>query len=471
MNLDALRERVRSLSLRTRIAILAAGSVAVGVCLVAGGAYFVARHELIRGVDSALDQRAFFVQHVVAEQDGIGVFPPRFRDGGLGLVTQVVDSSGNVVQSLAPGSDVIPVTDRDRATAASAAPTDGSRGDVRIRGMHVRTRTLPIGGGQAVMVATQIDYIDHTLYRYALILFLLSILGIVGAALVGQLVARSAMRPVDRLTRALEHVGRTQEFDASIDIDRADELGRLGASFNAMLAALAESREQQQRLVHDANHELRTPLTSLRTNIEVLARERSMEPDERDRLLADLNTEIAELSNLVGELVDLATAPSAAEEEVQDVRLDEVMGEVVERARRRTGQRIEVTTEPIVVRARPGQLERAVSNVVDNACKWNPKTQVIEVVLSEGRLEVRDRGPGIAADDLPYVFDRFFRAPAARALPGSGLGLAITKQVIEDAGGRVFAQPRDGGGVVVGFELEATKALDEIEIPEEKEAI
>ncbi len=468
MNVEQFRERVRSLSLRSRIAILAAGSVAVAVCLVAGGAYFVARHELIRGIDSALDERAYFVQRAYAQG-----FPPRFGPGGLGVVTQIIDSSGSVVYPSPSNEDVLPVGARDRGVASSTSATTGRRADFRMNGVHVRMRVAALGDGHAVMVATQINYIDHTLARYALILLMLSVLGIVGAAFVGLLVARSAVRPVDRLTRALEHVGRTQEFDASIDIDRADELGRLGASFNAMLAALRESRDQQHRLVHDASHELRTPLTSLRTNIEVLSRERLMDPDERARLLADLNTEISELSNLLGELVDLATAHSAAEEEIADTPLDEIADEVVERARRRTGQTIELTTEPAIVRSRPVHLERAVSNIVDNACKWNPKPEPIEVVQSGGRFVVKDRGPGIDEADIPFVFDRFFRAAAARALPGSGLGLAIVKQVIEESGGRVFADVREGGGAIVGFELDAVSALEEIEptTSEDKEAI
>jgi two-component system sensor histidine kinase MprB len=237
-------------------------------------------------------------------------------------------------------------------------------------------------------------------------------------------------------------------------VERNDELGRLAASFNAMLHALSESRDQQQRLVTDASHELRTPLTSLRTNIEVLSRITEMDPDDRSRLLADLNIEMAELTNLVGELVDLATAPGGTDEEQRDVRLDEIALQAVDRARFRSGQHIEVDAEPTVVHARPVQLERAVTNVLHNACKWNPAGDgAIQVSVRRGRYEVRDHGPGIEPDDLPYVFDRFYRAPAARSTPGSGLGLAITKQVVESNGGRVWASAAPDGGAVVGFEL------------------
>src|SRR5581483_8504523 len=200
------------------------------------------------------------------------------------------------------------------------------------------------------------------------------------------------------LTDAAEHVARTQELESSLDIKRSDELGRLGAAFNAMLAALAQSRDQQQRLIHDASHELRTPLTSLRTNIEMLSRGSSIAESEQVHMLADLNVEIVELANLVEELVDLATASGGTDEEVQDARLDDVVHELAERARRRTGQTIEVSADPMTVKARPTQLERAVSNVIDNACKWNPKEQPIDVTVRGGRFEVADRGPGIDAD-------------------------------------------------------------------------
>ncbi len=456
------RDLFRSFGLRTRIAVLAAGSVAVAVLLVAGGAWFVARQELVGGVRQQLDARAQLMQRQ-AQQTGLDGFG--FR-GRFGFLTEVVDSSGNVVVPLTPDGQSFPVGAAERAVAASDVNAKGSWGSIRVSGLHLLTRTMPLGDGHAIVVAQQVDAIDSALDHFAVILFILSLLGIAGAAFVGRLVARSAVRPVERLTEAAEHVARTQDLTASIDVDRNDEIGRLSATFNGMLQALAESRDQQQRLIHDASHELRTPLTSVRTNIEMLAREDSIAPKERAQMLADLNVEMEELTNLVTELVDLATATGGTDEEITDVRLDDVIVEAAERARRRTGQQLDVSTEPVVVRARPTQIERAVSNVIDNACKWSAKGELIDVSLSGGRFEVADRGPGIDAGDLPYVFDRFYRASSARSMPGSGLGLAIVKQVVDEAGGSVFAQPRDGGGAIVGFELPASLALEEIEVAE-----
>jgi two-component system sensor histidine kinase MprB len=218
-----------------------------------------------------------------------------------------------------------------------------------------------------------------------------------------------------------------------------------------MLAALARSRRQQQQLVQDAGHELRTPLTSLRTNIEVLARHRDLPTDQRDALMADLRSELGELTALVDELV-LVASDQRDDEPARPVALDELVGLVVERARRR-GRAVRVEGRGAAVLAPPGALERVVTNLLDNAAKFGAPDRDVEVQLAGGRVAVRDHGPGIAPVDQPRVFDRFYRARDARPLPGSGLGLAIVRQVVAANGGTVFAENHPGGGAVVGFEL------------------
>ena len=257
---------------------------------------------------------------------------------------------------------------------------------------------------------------------------------------------RTALAPVRRLTEATEHVSETRDLERRIPSDGRDELSRLAASFNTMLEALADSARAQRQLVSDASHELRTPLTSLRTNIEVLARGQSMAPDERDRLLRDIVDQLAEMTALVAELVELARGDQRPLRP-EDVRLDLVVADALERVRRNwPGVEFQAALEETTVDGTRATIERAVSNLLDNAAKWSPPGSRVEVSVREGQVVVRDRGPGIDDDDLPYVFDRFYRAPGARGMPGSGLGLAIVRQVAQAHGGDVVAENAEGGG-------------------------
>src|SRR5205823_1261361 len=279
-------------------------------------------------------------------------------------------------------------------------------------------------------------------------LFLIALGGVAIAGGLGLAVAQTALAPVRRLTQTTEHVAETQDLSERIEVHGEDELSRLAASFNTMLAALEESARSQRQLVSDASHELRTPLTSLRTNIEVLARDRKMPDEEREKLLNDVVGQLSEMTALVTELVELARGGTHPEE-AEDIRLDLSVGEVVGRAERDFPQ-VEFVTDlqPSGLYGVRSTIARAVSNLLDNAAKWSPPGAQVEVAVREGQVIVRDHGPGIDEDDLPYVFDRFYRAPAARKLPGSGLGLAIVKQVAEAHGGAGGAERAEGGGTL-----------------------
>jgi len=261
---------------------------------------------------------------------------------------------------------------------------------------------------------------------------------------------------VTRLTRAAERVATTQDLAASIDVRRRDELGRLASSLNAMLAALGTSREQQRDLIRDASHELQTPLTSLRTNVEVLAGRPHMPETERRRLLADVSQQVAELTALMDNLVELARDTDTPTEETTEIDLDRLVTDAVDRARLRAPDvTIELDLEPTRVEGRRHQLERAIVNVLDNACKWSPPAGRVEVRLHNGTITVRDHGAGIDREDVPRVVDRFYRAPAARAMPGSGLGLAIVRRVVDAHGGSVALEPAPGGGTIARIHLPA----------------
>jgi two-component system sensor histidine kinase MprB len=259
------------------------------------------------------------------------------------------------------------------------------------------------------------------------------------------------MRPVKRLTAATEHVAETQDLRSSITLRQRGELGRLATSFNAMLHALDQSRAQQRQLVADAGHELRTPLTSLRTNIEVLATQPGMLEVERERLMADVISELTELSALVGAVVELAQEDASPDGEFLEIHLDELVTEAVDRARRHAPEltiRL-ITLEPTLVRGQEYPIERALTNILDNACKWSPPGGSVEVTLANSEVTGRDHGPGIDPVDLPHVFDRFYRAPAARPLPGSGLGLSIVRRVMDLHDGSVSIESTQGDGTLV----------------------
>jgi two-component system, OmpR family, sensor histidine kinase MprB len=375
---------------------------------------------------------------------------PRDALGGITGYAQFVNARGEVI---GPGSNLVdlPVTAQTIAVARGEAPAFSS--DETINGIHARVLTRRVGKGRAVQAVRSLEGVDDTLRQLALILALVSLGGIGLAVLLGVLVGRTALGPVQRLTEAAEHVAATRDLSRRIDAGGRDELARLAVSFNTMLAALERSLVAQRQLVADASHELRTPLTSLRTNVEVLADADRLPPGDRERLLGDVVAQLEELTALVGDLIDLAREeeqPPVAE----DVRVDELVVAAVERTRRHApDRRFLLELEPCTVWGSPQRLERAVANLLDNAVKWGPDGKPIEVTLADGVLAVRDHGTGFAEDDLDHVFDRFYRAPSARGLPGSGLGLAIVRQVAENHGGNVTAANAAGGGGVLRLRL------------------
>ncbi|MDO8209468.1 HAMP domain-containing sensor histidine kinase [Conexibacter sp. CPCC 206217] len=503
------------MTLRRRLALVAAAAVAVAIVLASGIVYVVVRGELRGQLDGELRQvadsplrlrvmidgggdrlsgpavagggagldgaaggggAAIEIQPppVVAARPGGAPPPPQDRERRLGLAGRyatprdalglqttyvaLIDADGNRVWPPG-GAPALPVGGSARAVAAGEH--DAFFSDARINDTGVRVLTSPLRPGFAVQVARPLTDVDRTLDRLALVLVLVSLGGIALAAALGRLVARTALRPVGQLTAAVEHVGETGDLTRRIEVGGSagaggseDEIARLARSFNAMLAALEVSVGRQRQLVADASHELRTPLTSLRTNIEVLTLPAGLPADERERLLRDVVEQLDELSGLVGDLVELAREeePSVS---VEDVRLDLLVAEAVVRARRRPAAPLFATRlQPCVVRGVPARLDRAVANLLDNAAKWSPPWAEVTVTLDAGgELSVRDRGPGIAEQDLPHVFERFYRAPGARGMPGSGLGLAIVRQVAELHGGSVTAEAAPGGGALLRLSL------------------
>jgi len=343
------------------------------------------------------------------------------------------------------------VTDHDLSVARGDNGTYYRNADVE--GNHVRMITFPYQPGLAVQIAKPLDETDRSLARIRWLLILIATGGTLIAAGLGLIVSRAALTPVRRLTETTETVTETGDLSERIDVEGSDELSRLAISFNTMLAALEESSRARNQLVADASHELRTPLTSLRTNIEVLASDRALPPGEREHLLTDVVEQLDEMTTLVSELMELARGEQYVGEP-EDVRLDLVAAGAVERTKRnRPGVAFKTDLEESLVYGVPATLDRAVGNLLDNAAKWSPPDGEVEVAVHGGEVTVRDHGPGIDEEDLPYVFDRFYRASSARGLPGSGLGLAIVRQVAQAHGGTVVAERADGGGTLMRFRL------------------
>jgi two-component system, OmpR family, sensor histidine kinase MprB len=442
-------------SFRTRLTLVAAAAVALAVLAASFVVFLVVRNQLRGQVDSALRARAHDFDHGLTIDHG-------FLEGGPvplggGDYVQLVGSKGQTIRTQfeARGGTLPP--NKAAINIANGQPGSGFS-DATIDGAQVRVFTTgPFndeqGNSYALQVARSLGEVNHTLGRITIFLILIAAGGIAIAGGLGLAVSQAALAPVRRLTRATEKVAETRDLSERIEGHGEDELSRLAASFNSMLAALEESDRAKRQLVSDASHELRTPLTSLRTNIEVLARDRNMADDEREQLLNDVVSQLSEMTALVTELVELARGETHPQQ-VEDIRLDLLVDEVVARARRDFPQ-VEFVSdlEPTELHGVPNTIARAVSNLLDNAAKWSPPGGKVEVAVRDGQVIVRDYGPGIEDDDLPFVFDRFYRAPAARKLPGSGLGLAIVKQVAEAHGGGVGAERAEGGGTKMTLRL------------------
>ena len=448
-----------TLTLSRRLAAGAAAAVAFAIVAASVIVYVQARHALRTQVDEGLRRLVPRVQFVQR-----GDTPPQLplADARKGFVVRVPKGSlggpSGIAESETPAGSVVGSRILTRTELRNADPP--AFRDMHLQGTHLRAYVTLGPTGDKLVVARPLTEVDATLRHLRLVLLLVAVGGIGLAAGLGLLVARGAIGPVRRLTVEAETIADTNDLTRRIPANPdGDEIERLGAAFNTMLATLERSRDSQRQLVADASHELRTPLTSIRTNIELLGRARGLPEAERGEIVAAADAQLRELTRLVDDLVDLARDGRPAPEEVEDVRLDEL---VRESASRLNGVRFEIESQPSLVRGSRSRLARAVGNLLDNAAKFAPAGSVVEVSVKGGEVAVRDHGPGIAAEDLPHVFDRFYRAPAMRGTPGSGLGLAIVRQVAESHHGSAHAEVPEGGGALLRLRLPAAGAQGSI---------
>ncbi|MFG2718295.1 sensor histidine kinase [Streptomyces sp. NPDC048416] len=436
--------------LRTRLAVAASGAVAVVVLGVSTAAFFVIHYELYHQLDLNLTQSA-----TLAIQQNRGARPSvlagECRFLSAPACAQIVPAD--------PAKDaheryLLPVGPPVRAVA-SGAHTPYFSNITLPEGKPARMLTTPFGGGKSLQVALRSDSVQKGVGQAAWLLGAVGAAGVLFAAGLGYWVSRTGLAPLARLTATAEHIAATRDPSHRIELPpgpsgKEDEVIRLAVSFNTMLGELEQSVTAQRRLVADASHELRTPLTALRTNAELLARADRLTAAQRDRASGALGRQIREVSVLVNDLIDLARDEEPTPL-LEEVRLAPLLAHTVDTARAHwpaTPFRLELADASATLPGVPARLARLISNLLDNAAKFSPVGAPVEVTLLAGELTVRDHGPGIAEADLPHVFDRFYRAERARALPGSGLGLAMARQIARAHGAEVSAHAAPGGGAL-----------------------
>ncbi|MEU3017344.1 HAMP domain-containing sensor histidine kinase [Nocardiopsis sp. NPDC007018] len=465
--------------LGTRFAVLFALVAAVTIALVGTLAYSTAAALIRADAESEFDEA---VQNLSRQLEISAENNQGAPDGNTftflapgSLDAQILTPDGTWAQLLANRHELSSFqpspADLEVARAAEAGLVDTR--ETQVQEQEYRVGTVSLGEGRgAIQLLQRLSPVEQMIGRLAFQILWVGLLVALCAASVGWLVGHRITGRLVRLTDAAEYVSSTGRLDpvtpnrvgvadptveagsvGGPDEPGHDEVGRLSSAFNAMLARLARSKDEQRRLVQDAAHELRTPLTSLHTNVQVLGRVDRLSPEARQRLIDDLQGETRELTGLVNELVGLATG-NHEDESPSPVALADVAERVAARSRRRTGREILVDADDSVVWGRPGSLERALANPVENSAKFDPEgNSPIVIRVRQGAVEVMDRGPGVDPAEIGHLFERFYRATVARGLPGSGLGLAMVQEIAHTHGGGVFARNREGGGLVIGLWL------------------
>lgn len=445
------------MSLRLRVGLAAAVAVLVTIIASSVALYFIVRQHLYDQVDAGLAKIRTPPggPHLQLLERALESSVPAAPKGETGYL-QFVDAQGRVVAHLPPA--VIPVTDLVRSVARGSHPA--AFFNATVAGSPVRVYAFHLGATTAVEIGHTLTDVTSALHDLLVGSAVVTGAGVVLAVVIGALVAFGALRPLRRLSAAIGLVAETGVLSHRVDVFGHDELSEVATGFNAMLDALEQSLGRQRQLVADASHVLRTPLATMRTNVEVLRRAERLEVGERDQLISDTVAQLAQLTRLVNNLIELARG----EEETGAfgmLRLDELVASVVDEARRNyPSVAIELSTVPSTVWGSPDRLHKAFGNLIDNAAKWTGPSTSVEVSVGERSVTVRDHGPGVDASDIPRIFDRFYRSLSARGVPGSGLGLAIAKQAIEAHGGTIEVRDAEGGGAAFVVTLPESRPAD-----------
>ena len=458
--LARLTEWLHALPLQRRVAYLTAVAVALAVAGTSIAGYLTLRYSLYNALDDELTDVAQSLAVPVAQDiRSLGGLTERALEAG-NISVAAVRADGAVFY--VPGERTHLNLGPKEVAVSKLQSGPSTRSGEASNGEPYRivAVTMPDLDNYALVLGRPLAATNNILSSLSLVLILFGVAGVVLAGIVGAAVARSSLGPMRSLSLAVEHITRTEDLQP-IEITAAGDIALLADAFNAMLRSLATSRDRQQRLIADASHELRTPLTSLRTNIDLLAADTStgmLTPADRTAILSDVKAQLQEFTALIGDLVQLARDERVAPERI-DFR--DVVNSAIDRVRRRAhGLAFDVELNPFYVIGESDTLERAVTNLLDNAVKWSPPGGTVRVQLEGDRLRVADQGPGIAEADLPYVFDRFYRSDTARNTPGTGLGLSIVAQAVTMHGGWIKAGRSAQGGAEFTIQLPGSTTLE-----------
>jgi two-component system, OmpR family, sensor histidine kinase MprB len=442
------------MSFRLRLTVLAALAVAVTIVGTSLVVYFTDRSALIGQIDS--DLKAHEIDALIATRPGRPkTKTPRVRAKFPSVAGLAIIRSGPqtvvILDTPRAGTTIrVSVHSRTAGSPPAQRPTFSTQ---TVAGVRSRVLTITFAR-RVVSLSESLAQTDRNLGHLRWLLVLISLGGLGAAALLGALVSRTAVAPLRRLTNTTDRVIETGDLSQRVAQPGRDEISRLSARLDELLATLQTSLRAQQQLVADASHELRTPIASVRANLELLAERLALTEDDRTtELLSDVRRELESMTTLVAELIELARGEET-NIAPHEFRLDETVQAAVKRVERRaSGVSFRTTLKPSVVVGVPERVERAVTNLLDNAAKWSPPEGTIDVSVLDGVVEVRDQGPGIAIEDRPHVFDRFYRSARARGMPGAGLGLAIVKQIADAHGGDVTIAESQGSGATLRLRL------------------
>lgn len=450
-----------AVSIRLRLALIYTGVFAVVLLVFGVVLHLAVERYMLRAQDEAL---AALAVHGVA---AIGVAdqqnPTELALANLdpfsapGVHVQVLDGSGHpTAHSAGLGIMALPENAGEVSKALAGGETFYT---AHVGNERIRVYNVPLVRDGAVVGVLQFGKsyhdLDLTLSRLDQVLALSTLLALVLAGSLGWAVAGRALQPVAEITATARSIAEAQAFNRRLaERHSGDEVGRLALAFDEMLASLEVAYETQRRFVADASHELRAPLTTIRGNLEFLSRARDLPAEVRDEAVRDALAEAKRMGRLVQDLLTLARVGATKVNGHRPVALDAILRDLA-REVAPNASHVELRLESaadVVVPGDPDHLKQLALILIDNALKYTAAGGRVEVTLDKvgplARLSVKDNGLGIDAHDLPFVFERFYRADKAREREsgGAGLGLAIAKSIVERHGGSIDVESQAGHG-------------------------